>query len=47
MTSARRSPRKGLPLRLLAVVLISTVLDAALSFQVSRWAYGLLSLIHI
>ncbi len=40
MTSARRSPKKGLPLRLLTVVLISTVLDAAVSFQVSRWAYG-------
>ena len=40
MTSARRSPKKGFPLRLLTVVLISTVLDAAVSFQVSRWAYG-------
>ena len=40
MTSTPQSPKKGLPLRLLAVILISTVLDAALSFQVSRWAYG-------
>ena len=40
MTSTRQTPKKGPPLRLLAVILISTALDAALSFQVSRWAYG-------
>ena len=57
MTSTRKAPKKGLPLRLLAVILISAAVDAAMSFQVSRWAYGWLpvpastaaplSLIHI
>ena len=40
MTSARRSPRKGPPLRLLAVVLVCTLIDLAASYQISRWAYG-------
>ena len=39
MTSTRQSPKKGLPLRLLAVILVCAALDAAVSFQVSRWAY--------
>ena len=40
MTSTRQRPKKGPPLRLLAVILVSVAVDAAVSFQVSRWAYG-------
>jgi cytochrome c oxidase subunit 2 len=40
MTSTRRNPKKPLPIRLLVVILSATVVDAFLSFQVSRWAYG-------
>ena len=40
MTSTRQNPKKPVPIRLLVVILSATVVDAFLSFLVSRWAYG-------
>lgn len=40
MTTSTPKGRGGLPVRLVAVILICTLIDALLSYQVSRWAYG-------
>jgi len=40
MTSTTPKPKGGLPIRLIAVVSISTLIDGALSYLISRWAYS-------